>query len=189
MRKLEEKILAEGMALSNSILKVDSFLNHQVDVNLMKEIGEEFGKYFKCKNISKVVTIESSGISPATMTALYLNVPLVFLKKQKPNTLNDDILQTTVKSFTKNESYELTVSKKFITKDENILIIDDFLANGEAANGAIRLIEELGAKVAGIGIVIEKSFQPGRKSLDEKGYDVYSLARIKELSDGKIFFE
>ena len=189
MKKLEEKILAEGIALSNSILKVDSFLNHQVDVNLMKEIGEEFGEYFKGKNISKVVTIESSGISPATITALYLNVPLVFLKKQKPNTLNDDILQTTVRSFTKNESYELTVSKKFIAKDENILIIDDFLANGEAANGAIRLIEELGAKVAGIGIVIEKSFQPGRKSLDEKGYDVYSLARIKELSDGKIFFE
>ena len=188
MKKLEEKILSEGTALSNSILKVDSFLNHQVDVNLMKEIGEEFGKYFKDKNITKVVTIESSGISPAAMTALCLNVPLVFLKKQKPNTLNDDILQTTVRSFTKNESYELTVSKKYITENEKILIIDDFLANGEAANGAIRLVEELGATVSGVGIVIEKSFQPGRKSLDEKGYDVYSLARIKEISDGKIFF-
>ena len=102
MKKLEEKILSEGTALSNSILKVDSFLNHQVDVNLMKEIGEEFGKYFKDKNITKVVTIESSGISPAAMTALCLNVPLVFLKKQKPNTLNDDILQTTVRYFNKN---------------------------------------------------------------------------------------
>lgn len=186
MEKLKEKILAEGKALSDTILKVDGFLNHQVDVNLMKEIGEEFGKYFKNKNISKVVTIESSGIAPATMVALYLNVPLVFLKKQKPNTLNNDILQTTVKSFTKGISYELTVSKKFITKGENILIIDDFLANGEAANGAI---EELGAHVSGIGIVIEKSFQPGRKSLDEKGYDVYSLARIKKLAEGEIVFE
>ena len=188
MEKLREKILAEGEALSDSILKVDSFLNHQVDVNLMKEIGEEFGKYFKDKNITKVVTIESSGISPATMTALYLNVPLVFLKKQKPNTLNNNILQTTVKSFTKGETYELTVSKKYIKKDENILIIDDFLANGEAASGATRLIEALNANVCGIGIVIEKSFQPGRKLLESKGYDVYSLARIKQLSNGKIYF-
>ena len=188
MEKLKEKILAEGEALSDSILKVDSFLNHQVDVNLMKEIGEEFGKYFKDKNITKVVTIESSGISPATMTALYLNVPLVFLKKQKPNTLNNNILQTTVKSFTKGETYELTVSKKYIKKDENILIIDDFLANGEAASGATRLIEALNANVCGICIVIEKSFQPGRKLLESKGYDVYSLARIKQLSDGKVYF-
>ncbi len=189
MEKLKEKILAEGKALSDSILKVDSFLNHQVDVNLMKDIGEEFGKFFKDKNITKVVTIESSGIAPATMTALYLNVPLVFLKKQKPNTLNNDILQTTVRSFTKGEAYELTVSKKYIMAKENILIIDDFLANGEAASGAIRLIEELGANVAGIGIVIEKSFQPGRKLLEDKGYNIYSLARIKKLEDGKIYFK
>lgn len=189
MEKLKEKILSEGKALSNTILKVDSFLNHQVDVSLMKEIGEEFGRHFKDKNISKVVTIESSGISPATMVALYLNVPLVFFKKQKPNTLNNDILQTTVKSFTKGVSYELTVSKKFISKDENILIIDDFLANGEAASGAIRLIEKLGANIAGIGIVIEKSFQPGRKKIEDNGYEVYSLAKIKELSEGKIVFE
>lgn len=188
MEKLKEKILSEGKVISDSILKVDSFLNHQVDVKLMKEIGEEFGKYFNSKNITKVVTIESSGISPATMTALYLNVPLVFLKKQKPNTLNNDILQTTVKSFTKGETYELTVSKKYLQKDENILLIDDFLANGEAASGAIRLIEGLGANVCGIGIVIEKSFQPGRKLLESRGYDIYSLARIKQLSDGKIYF-
>lgn len=189
MEKLKEKILAEGKALSDTILKVDGFLNHQVDITLMKEIGEEFGKYFKDKNITKVVTIESSGISPATMVAFYLNVPLVFFKKQKPNTLNNDILQTTVTSFTKGISYELTVSKKFISKNENILIIDDFLANGEAASGAIRLIEGLGAKVAGIGIVIEKSFQPGRKKLENMGYPIYSLARIKKLSEGQILFE
>lgn len=186
MKKLEDMILEKGKALSESILKVDSFLNHQVDVVLMKEIGEEFANYFKHKNISKVVTIESSGIAPATMTALALNVPLVFLKKQKPNTLNKEILQTTVKSFTKNQEYELTVSKEYIQEGENILIIDDFLANGEAARGAIRLIEELNAKVAGIGILIEKSFQPGRNLIEEKGYDIYSLARIKELSEGKI---
>lgn len=188
MEKLKEKILAEGKALSDSILKVDNFLNHQIDVNLMKEIGEEFARYFKHKNITKVVTIESSGISPATMVALSLNVPLLFLKKQKPNTLNNDILQTTVKSFTKGVTYELTVSKKYLQKNERVLLIDDFLANGEAASGAIRLIEELGANVCGVGIVIEKSFQPGRKLLEDKGYDVYSLARIKQLSEGKIYF-
>lgn len=186
MKKLEDMILTKGKALSENILKVDSFLNHQVDVLLMKEIGEEFANYFRNKGISKVVTIESSGIAPATMTALSLNVPLVVFKKQKPNTLNKEILQTTVKSFTKNQSYELTVSKEYILEGENILIIDDFLANGEAASGAIRLIEGLHATVAGIGIVIEKSFQKGRSLLEEKGYDIYSLARIKELSEGKI---
>ena len=117
-----------------------------------------------------------------------MNLPMVTLKKQTSKILNGEVYQTTVHSFTKNSDYELTLSKKFINKDDNIIIIDDFLANGEAALGAIRLVEEAGAKVCGIGIVIEKSFQPGRKMLEEKGYDIYSLARIKKLGKDLIEF-
>lgn len=188
MKELEEKIVKEGKALNETILKVDSFLNHQVDVELMQKVGKEFANHFNNKNITKVVTIESSGIAPATMVAMYLKVPLLFLKKQKPNTLKNEILQTTVYSFTKGHSYELTVAKKYIEKEDNVLIIDDFLANGEAGLGAIRLMEEAGAKIAGVGIVIEKAFQPGRSKIEEKGYEVYSLARIQKLAKGIIEF-
>ena len=186
MEELVEEIKEKGIAIGNEILKVDSFLNHQVDVKLMKKIGKEFSEYFKNKNVTKVVTIESSGIAPATMTALALDVPLLNLKKKKPNTMEDEFIQTTVKSFTKGNEYKLTVSKKYIDQNDNVIIIDDFLANGESCLGAIRLVEELGAKVQGIGIVIEKSFQPGREKIDKRGYDIYSLARIKKLENGKI---
>ena len=186
MEELVEEIKEKGIAIGNEILKVDSFLNHQVDVKLMKKIGKEFSEYFKNKNVTKVVTIESSGIAPATMTALELDVPLLILKKKKPNTMEDEFIQTTVKSFTKGNEYKLTVSKKYIDQNDNVIIIDDFLANGESCLGAIRLVEELGAKVQGIGIVIEKSFQPGREKIDKRGYDIYSLARIKKLENGKI---
>lgn len=188
MNFLEEKILEKGMTINKNILKVDSFINHQVDSKLMEQIGNEFYNYFKTQNITKVFTIESSGIAPAVMTSLKFNLPLVILKKQTSSTLSDDIYQTQVKSFTKNSVYNLTLSKKYISQDDNVLIIDDFLANGEAASGAIRLIENAGAKVAGIGILVEKSFQPGRKALDNAGYKVYSLARIKSLEQGKIEF-
>ncbi len=186
MEELVEEIKEKGIAIGNEILKVDSFLNHQVDVKLMKKIGKEFSEYFKNKNVTKVVTIESSGIAPATMTALELDVPLLILKKKKPNTMEDEFIQTIVKSFTKGNEYKLTVSKKYIDQNDNVIIIDDFLANGESCLGAIRLVEELGAKVQGIGIVIEKSFQPGREKIDKRGYDIYSLARIKKLENGKI---
>ena len=152
------------------------------------EIGLDFYKHFKNSGITRVFTIESSGISPALTTAYELNVPMVILKKQTSKILDDDFYQTEVKSFTKNNVYNLTLSKKYIEKDDNILIIDDFLANGEAAKGAIRLVESTGAKVAGIGIVIEKSFQPGHKYLQDLGYDIYSLARIKSLENGQIEF-
>ncbi len=188
MDLLKNRILKDGKALSSEILKVDSFINHQVDPVLMKEIGLDFSNHFKNKNVTKVFTIESSGISPALTTAYELNVPMVILKKQTSKILDDDFYQTEVKSFTKNNVYNLTLSKKYIDKDDNILIIDDFLANGEAAKGAIRLVESAGAKVAGIGIVIEKSFQPGHKYLQDLGYDIYSLARIKSLGNGKIEF-
>lgn len=189
MEELKKEIKEKGKAIGNEILKVDSFLNHQVDIRLMQKIGKEFAKYFNNKNITKVVTIESSGIAPATMTALELDVPLLILKKKKPNTMGDEFIQTPVKSFTKGNKYELTVSKKYIDKTDKILLIDDFLANGESASGAIRLIEELGGKVEGIGIVIEKSFQPGREKIEKKGYNIYSLARIKKLENGIIEFK
>ena len=188
MKLLEDMILEKGKVINEDILKVNSFLNHQVDSNLMKKIGLDFANHFKTANITKVFTIESSGIAPAVMTSLELHVPLVILKKQTSSTLSDDIYQTKVKSFTKNNEYNLTLSKEFISPDDKVLIIDDFLANGEAAKGAIKLVEDAGAKVNGIGIVIEKSFQPGRKLLDDLGYEVYSLARIKSLKDNKIEF-
>ena len=188
MEKLHNKILSEGRALNESVLKVDSFLNHGVDAKLMYEIGTCFREYFNSKGITNIFTIESSGIAPAVMTALQMNLPMVTLKKQTSKILNGEVYQTTVHSFTKGSDYELTLSKKYISENDNVLIIDDFLANGEAALGAIRLVEEAGAKVGGIGIVIEKSFQPGRKMLDDKGYDVYSLARIKKLGKDLIEF-
>ncbi|APF23001.1 xanthine phosphoribosyltransferase [Clostridium butyricum] len=188
MESLRKKILEEGNALSETVLKVDSFLNHQVDAQLMYEMGTYFKEYFKNHNITKIFTIESSGIAPTAMTALQMNLPMVTLKKQGSKILNGDVYQTTVHSFTKGTDYELTLSKKYINEDDNILIIDDFLANGEAALGAARLVENAGAKVAGIGIVIEKSFQPGPKLLEEKGYDVYSLARIARLDKDVIEF-
>lgn len=188
MKELEEKILKEGHALTENILKVDGFINHQVDPVLMAQIGEAFAKHFGDRGITKVVTIESSGIAPALMTAISLKVPMIILKKQPSKVLNDNLLQTVVTSFTKGTSYELTLSHQFIQDSDNVLIIDDFLANGEAASGAIRLLEEAGAKVAGVGILIEKSFQPGRDKLNEQGMEVYSLARVAKLGKDLIEF-
>ncbi len=188
MEKLRKKILEEGMALNKTVLKVDSFLNHGVNPKLMYEIGTYFKNYYKDKGITKVFTIESSGIAPAVMAAMQMDLQMVTLKKQTSKILKGEVYQTTVHSFTKGLDYELTLSKKYINENDNILIIDDFLANGEAALGAARLVEASGAKVGGIGIVIEKSFQPGRDMLIEKGYDVYSLARIKRLDKDLIEF-
>ncbi|NEZ47126.1 xanthine phosphoribosyltransferase [Clostridium niameyense] len=188
MEKLQKRILEDGRALSETVLKVDSFLNHQVDPELMYEMGTYFKNYFKEHNVTKIFTIESSGIAPTVMTAIQMNLPMVTLKKQTSKILSGEVYQTTVHSFTKGSDYELTLSKKYISEEDNILIIDDFLANGEAALGAARLVEEAGAKVAGIGIVIEKSFQPGRNKLENLGYDVYSLARIAKLGKNLIKF-
>ena len=188
MKILEDMILERGIAVNEDILKVDSFVNHQVDPELMKNIGDEFAEHFKGQGITKVATIESSGIAPALMTALALNVPMLILKKQPSKILNQDLYQTVVTSYTKGTSYELTLSKNFISGNEHVLIIDDFLANGEAATGAIRLIRKAHATIAGVGILIEKSFQPGYEKLTEQGIDVYSLARIAKLGEGVIEF-
>ena len=189
MDLLKEKIKNDGIVINENVLKVDNFLNHQVDTKLMDLIGEEFANYFKAKNITKVVTIESSGIAPAYAVALKLDVPLVIFKKQSSAILDTDTtIQTPVHSFTKNTDYILMASKKYLSENDNILIVDDFLANGQAAMGAYRILKEAGSSVAGIGIVIEKSFQDGRKKLEDLGLDVYSLARVSKISSNGIEF-
>ena len=188
MKLLEEKILAEGKAVNENILKVDSFINHQVDSEFMDALGKDFAEHFKDCGITKVFTIESSGIAPALMTAKYLDVPMIILKKQTSKILNGKVYQTRVTSFTKGTSYELTLYQDYIDPSDKVLLIDDFLANGEAAMGASRLIKESGAELSGIGILIEKSFQKGRKRLEDAGYYVYSQARIGRLDKGVIEF-
>lgn len=188
MKLLQDRILAEGKALGEDVLKVDSFINHQVDPALMAEIGKEFARHFAGRNITKVVTIESSGIAPAVAAAYKMGVPAVILKKQTSKILSGDVYQTSVTSYTKGTSYELTLSKNYIGPEDQVLIIDDFLANGEAAKGALRLMDMAGARVTGIGILIEKSFQAGRSSLEGMGLEVYSLARVKKLGVNQIEF-
>jgi xanthine phosphoribosyltransferase len=188
MRLLEEKISTEGKVLSENVLKVDSFLNHQIDPQLMLEIGKEFAKIFAGEGITKIVTIESSGIAPAVMAGLYMNVPVIFARKRKSLTLVDDLLTASVHSFTKNETNEISISKKYVNENDRVLIIDDFLANGEAALGLVDIVQKSRATVVGIGIVIEKSFQHGPQKLKDLGLRVESLARIASLSNGKVSF-
>ena len=183
MQLLEEKIKTDGVAVNEDILKVDSFINHKVDPFLMKEIGKDFAAHFAGQGITKVVTIESSGIAPALTTAIEMGIPMVILKKQPSKVLNKNLYQTMVTSFTKGTSYELTLSAEQIDETDHVLIIDDFLANG-----AIRLLRKAHATVAGLGILIEKSFQPGRDKLNEQGIHVYSLARISKLAENHIEF-
>lgn len=190
MQLLKEKILQEGRALSDTVLKVDSFLNHQVDALLMKEIGDEFARRFSDEIITKVLTIESSGIAPATFLAFTLGAPIVFARKRKSVTMTDDVYVSKVHSFTKNEMNDISVAKDFITADDNVLIIDDFLANGEAVKGLLDIAQQAGAYVVGVGIVIEKAFQQGGQELRAQGVRIESLARLKSLANGKIeFFE
>lgn len=189
MDLLKNRILADGKALSESVLLVDSFLNHQVDPELMEKVGEEFARLYADAGVDRVVTIESSGIAPAVMCARKLGVPMVIMKKQPSSILKDGVIQTEVFSFTKNSSYQLTLKAHFINKGDNVLIIDDFLANGEAAFGAIRLVEQAGGKVAGIGAVIAKAFQPGMQKLREAGYRVDALAPVSRMDKDVIEFE
>lgn len=188
MQMLKDAILGKGQAINQDVLLVDSFLNHQVDVPLMKAVGEEFASHFSGFAIDRVVTIESSGIAPAAFTALALRVPLVIMKKQTSRIMTGDLLQTTVHSFTKGTQYELTVKREFLPQGENVLLIDDFLASGEAAFGVIHLAKQANTRICGIGIVIEKAFQNGRARLMEAGMHVCSLARIKSMSANQIEF-
>lgn len=189
MELLKQKILDCGRALDEHVLLVDSFLNNQVDVKLMQEVGREFARRFADAGITRIVTIESSGIAPAAMAALEMDLPLVILKKSKSSILKEGILQTEVFSFTKNAPYQLTLKPQFVHPGDRVLLIDDFLANGEAALGASSLLERAGAQVAGIGIVIAKTFQPGLKKLQEAGYRVEILAPVKRMAENLIEFE
>lgn len=189
MEGLKHAILKRGKIYPNNLLKVDSFINHQIDPELMQEIGKEFAHYFEKYQPTKVVTIESSGIAPALMAALSLQVPLVFAKKTLPSTLmKDDVYSADVFSFTKNVVSKVVISQSLLDKEERILIIDDFLANGEAVLGLKKIIEQAGASVCGVGILIEKSFQSGRGKLEEAGLDVYSLARVQSIENGEVTF-
>lgn len=187
MELLKKRILQDGVASGNNVLKVDSFLNHQIDVALFNEMGKEFQQRFADQKITKILTVEASGIAVACIAAQYFgNVPVVFAKKQESSNLSSDVYASNVFSFTKNKNYLVRVDKKYLSADDRVLIIDDFLANGNAALGLIDLVQQAGAAVAGVGIVIEKGFQNGRQLLEEKGYRVESLAIVKEIREGSV---
>lgn len=188
MKKLHDKIVNEGTVLSDKVLKVDAFLNHRVDPALMLEIGQAFAERFAGLRIDLVLTLESSGIAPALMTALELKVPLVFARKAISLTMKDDLYVEPVYSFTKQQMSQVAISRKFLSMGQQVLIVDDFLAHGEAAFGMARIVEQAGATVAGIGIVIEKTFQNGHDKLTSAGYRVESLARIASLSGDRVTF-
>lgn len=188
MDKLKQAIREKGRVLSTEVLKVDSFLNHQIDVDLMMSVGEELARRFQKDSITKVLTIESSGIAPSMTAARDLEASLVFARKKKSLTMNNDVFVSQVYSFTKQETNDITVSKDFLNENDRVLIIDDFLANGQAAFGLIDIVQQAGATVVGLGIVIEKSFQDGRQRLEDQGYRVESLARVHSLENGQVTF-
>lgn len=188
MKLLEERIKQDGRVIGTEVLKVDNFLNHQVDPALMKAMGDEFARLFADAKVDKVLTVESSGIAPAVFTALALNVPMVFARKKKSLTLSEDHYTADVYSFTKQETNHVIVDKRFIQPGERLLLIDDFLANGQAVEGMMQIAEAADAEVVGVGIVIEKTFQKGRSLLDERDVRVESLARIAAFEDGEVIF-
>ncbi|HBY20376.1 MAG TPA: xanthine phosphoribosyltransferase [Clostridiales bacterium] len=189
MELLKNRIIAEGKVLPGNIVKVDSFLNHQMDPKLLHEIGKEFFQRFNNKGVTKIFTIEASGIAVAIMAGLEMNVPVVFAKKQKSSNIGENMFYSTVKSYTKGLVSNIVVSKDYLNQNDKVVIIDDFLALGQAALGLIDIIHQCGAALVGVGIVIEKGFQDGGKLLREKGIKVESLAIIQSLDNGKIVFK
>ncbi|OMD35027.1 xanthine phosphoribosyltransferase [Paenibacillus odorifer] len=188
MKVLQERIRQEGLILSDTVLKVDSFLNHQVDTELALQIGQEFKKLFGHQPITKVITIEASGIQFAMATAIALGVPFIYAKKKKAVTLSEAVYSAPVHSFTRQEDYLVSVSQKYLGPDDKVLIVDDFLATGAALVGLVDIVKEAGAELLGVGCVIEKSFQEGRSLLEKRGIEVHALARIASMSPGEIHF-
>lgn len=188
MKLIEDKIREVGRVLPGDILKVDAFLNHQVDANSMSEIGKEFARLFKDEGITRIVTVESSGIAPAVMAGLYMNVPVVFARKHKSLTLTDNVYTSDVYSYTKQTSNKISIDKRFIKPNDKLLVIDDFLANGQAVQGLMNIAEQANVEIKGVGIVIEKSYQKGHDMIKKSGIHLESLARIASLSDGKVSF-
>ena len=188
MRLLEKKILEEGKILNGDILKVDCFLNHQIDVAFLNELGKEIYERFKDKGVNKILTVEASGIGIACITAQYFNAKVLCAKKHKSLNISNDIYVAKVYSFTHKTENTIMVSKEYLSASDNVLIIDDFLANGNACIGLADIVKQAGAKLVGISCCVEKTYQGGYQKLVDLGYDVYSLARIKEMKDGKITF-
>lgn len=183
MKLLEERIRKDGILKAGNVLKVDSFLNHQMDVNLFKEMGKEWKRIFEGVEINKILTIEASGIGIACVVAAEFGVPVVFAKKSQSINIDGSVYSTKIESFTHKRVYDVIVSKKYLSPEDKILVIDDFLANGCAVNGLIDLIHESGATLQGIGIAIEKGFQNGGKLLRDRGIRVESLAIVDGMND------
>ena len=190
MKLLEERIRRDGNVKEGNVLKVDSFLNHQMDIELFNEMGKEFKRLFSEQKINKILNIEASGIGIACIAAQYFNVPVVFAKKSQSINLDGEMYSTKIRSFTHNREYDVIVSKKFLNKDDHILIIDDFLANGCAVQGLISIIQSAGATVEGVGIAVEKGFQEGGKLIRDMGIRVESLAIVESMdaNTGEIVF-
>lgn len=187
MEILRQRILQDGRALPGGIIKVDSFLNHQLDPNLMMEVAKEFARHLEGRNINKIITIEASGIAPAILLGYVMQLPVVFIKKKTPKTMSDFYV-TEVHSFTKDRWYTVCIAEDFLTADDNVVFVDDFLAYGNAARGAIDLCTMAGANLEAMCFIIEKGFQGGGDQLRREGYDIQSLAIIDADADGQIKF-
>ena len=189
MELLKEKIVKDGVIKGNNIVKVDSFLNHQIDVNLLNEIGKEFRNRFADEEVTKILTIEASGIAVACIASQYFgNAPVVFAKKSAGSNLSDHVYSSEVYSYTKNKTFNIMVDRSYLAPDDKVIIMDDFLANGNAAKGLADLVEQAGATLVGIGIVIEKGFQNGRQMIIDQGIKLESLAIVQSIEDGEITF-
>lgn len=188
MDLLKKRILEDGRVEEGNILKVDNFLNHQLDIELLNEIGKEFAKLFADLGITRILTIEASGIAIASLTALQMKVPVVFAKKTQSRNLDKDTWDAEVFSFTKDTTYNVRVSKRYMNSNDKVLIVDDFLANGQACVGLKKIVENAGAELVGVGIVIEKSFQKGASILEDAEVNLKSLARLASIHDGEIEF-
>lgn len=189
MEILKNRILKDGIVIGNNVLKVDSFINHQIDVQLLNEIGKEFKERFNNEKITKILTIEASGIGIACIAAQYFNVPVVFAKKHEGVNMDIDNFESEAFSFTKKKNYKIKVSKKYLSAEDKVLIIDDFLANGNAALALIDILNKAKAEIVGVGIVIEKGFQPGRKLIESKDIKVESLAILESIEKDNLVFK
>jgi len=189
MEILKQRILEEGIVVSDQVLKLDALLNHQVDPQLTMDMGREFAERFAGSGVTRIVTVESSGIAVAFATALVMNVPLVFARRKKTLLADPDALCERVPSFTKGIVTDIMLSRQFISSDDKILFIDDIIANGDAARGLIKIIQRSGAELVGLGVVVEKSFQAGARTIREQGIRLESLVRIMSLSEGRIVFD
>ncbi|MGQ5709735.1 xanthine phosphoribosyltransferase [Lactobacillus sp. PSON] len=188
MKLLEDRIKNDGQVLDGNVLKINSFLNHQVDPQLMMAVGEEFARLFKDMGVTKVLTCEASGIAPAVMAAYQMNVPMVFARKKKPSTLNDAVYWADVFSYTKKVNNKICVEEKFLSKDDTLLIIDDFVAHGEAVKGMVNIAKQAGCEIAGVGAVVAKTFQGGSDWIKEQGLHFEALANIDSFKDGQVHF-